>query len=455
MLNLNGVTNPFNGPDGPLCYNNNFINAYYLHYIQQRHSFASRYGVPLFSYSVLDVAHDNTGRRIQSIDWELSGFVEKMANTENTITIILADHGNTYTTYTHAIMEGRFEQFHPSFFMILPESVKKTLGSQIVDNLRKNQNRLITMLDIHYALVSIPTWNKARNEHLLSLGLFSEISANRTCDELELRLPNLCVCEGWDASVRNTTDQTGILDFAVGELNNLIHQGQRFMKATEERKCQRLVPIDFHGIRERNKDGNLVSSFDFVVHSGHGAKENTDVFHVEVQSTIEPSKQSRDMKLLSFDRISRFGVYRGCRDKSVDKRLCVCDITPREDSKKILDHLSFETMFKPSNHLFPVTITHVNVTGDSCLTLAITSWVDEDETDSKDPIWTASFEVANTCHSLKTTMLSVELNNMKTSRSFPAASKILPYGLTYIGSVMRETPYWASQLEGYNIWTID
>ena len=70
----------------------------------------------LISYTGLHVAHDDTGRRVQSIDKYLSEFIGRIAFVDNTLTILLAHHGNTYTEYTHAIMEGRFEQYHPFFF---------------------------------------------------------------------------------------------------------------------------------------------------------------------------------------------------------------------------------------------------------------------------------------------------------------------------------------------------
>ena len=110
----------------------------------------------LVSYTGLHVAHDDTGRRVQSIDKYLSEFIGRIAFVDNTLTILLADHGNTYTEYTHAIMEGRFEQYHPFFFLIIPKVVQKKLSWQILNNLRQNQKKLLTTLDIHNALISIP-----------------------------------------------------------------------------------------------------------------------------------------------------------------------------------------------------------------------------------------------------------------------------------------------------------
>ena len=83
-------------------------------------------------------------------------------------------------------MEGRFEQYHPFFFLIIPKGVQKKLSWQILNHLRQNQKKLLTTSDIHNALISIPNGVKEN-------GIFSNIPNNRTCDQLDFRLPNLCL----------------------------------------------------------------------------------------------------------------------------------------------------------------------------------------------------------------------------------------------------------------------
>lgn len=56
-------------------------------------------------------------------------------------------------------------------------------------NLIANQGRLVTMLDIHYLLKYIATPAKAVRE-----GLVSTLSPERTCQDLTLYQPNICIC---------------------------------------------------------------------------------------------------------------------------------------------------------------------------------------------------------------------------------------------------------------------
>ena len=283
---------------------------------------------PKISYTVLNTGHDYTGKRIQTLDQDLSKFVKKMSDLENTLTILMADHGNTYTKYTHTMLEGRYEMFHPSLFMIVAPEVARILGKETIKSLRANQRRLLTMIDIHYGLKHIASL--ALRQQSKKKGILGTISPERSCDHLPLRLPNLCVCERWDIPVKNETTQVGILEFAVGTLNGKINEQRRVTRKEAikqpSRNCQHLVPLYFRNVLERNIGALKITMLDFVVPSGKGAEQTEDIFHVEVSSKIDPQQNSREMKLLSYDRLSQYGKYRVCADRGVDIRLCICHI---------------------------------------------------------------------------------------------------------------------------------
>lgn len=439
LLSINNVTSPFNGPNGPICFNGRTADAYYLDFIHLYHEFASRRKQRLLSYTALNVAHDHTGQRIQSIDYELAEFAKKISKSQNTLTLLLADHGNTYTHYTHAIMEGRFEQYHPAFFMIVPDGVKEILGDQIMQNLRSNQRKLFTMLDIHHALKHIP------DDYPKDTGIFGRISANRTCNDLDLRLPNLCVCEGWDAAALNDTAQVAVLDFAVGQLNNKIQEYQKTARESKQApNCKKLVPLYFLNVRERNEGGYLVTSLDFVTSAGQGATQQHDVFHVQIQSEVKSDEESRNMKLLNYDRISKYGPYRACADKDIDMRLCVCDMghSAKQDTS-MEEILLRELMDHPKHTKYDLTITKETKTS-ACIFLRILSYP---ETTASDSIFSASYEVINICSYELNIMLYVKLDNMKSTSHQPLEKTLAPYSTTYLGSVARSVPYWDSKVE--------
>ena len=453
ILNHNNVKTPFNGPEGPLCFNGRFHHDYYLDYLHERHEAATRRGVPLVTFTGLNTAHDHTGRRVQSLDFDLSRFVRRMSRVENTLTILFADHGNTYTTYTHAVTEGRFEQFHPSFFIILPDGVKKMLGKQIVENLRDNQKKLLTMMDIHSALTTVPSALPQ------PVGLFGQVPADRTCDDLELRLPNLCVCEGWDTKTVNDTMRAGIVTFVVGTLNNRILAYQKKLRAIGSvPSCRRLVPLRFENVRERSVEGGLITSLDFHTEAGHGATQHTDIFHAEVQLVRDPSRPSFDMQLLSFDRVTKYGPYRVCADEGIDVRLCVCDMV---DTKQIKHGAPSLTAFV-FNELLPVesklASSDVNILHTQsispCLYFRTTSLLDKTDRRTNENsvnIFSSTYEVANQCSYTLKLRVVFEADNMKLSTTTNRGELSLVVdlsanGVTYIGNLMRDTPYWPSSV---------
>jgi len=446
VLETNNVTLPFNGPPGPLCYNGQFQDSYHFDYVQNRHEFASKNNISLLSYTGLMVSHDDIGRRIQSMDYVIDKFLDKISSLENTLTLLLADHGNTYTEYTHALMEGTFEQYHPYFFMIIPDTVKKTLGTDIMNNLRQNQKKLVTMLDISEAIKYIPT-------EIQPTGLFSNISSKRTCDDLNLRLPNLCACEGWDIAVKNDIWQVAILDFAVGQLNNKITSSQKSILQnggnSKTPTCQRLVPVKFNKVRERNKDNYMITTFDFSVASGKGADHPYDVFHVEIQSIIDVRESSRQMQLLSFDRISKYEPYRECSDPETDIRLCICDIKATSNFHKTNKEIVIENLLN-YHQIFPVEFSKTIEENDNakCIYLKVVSYPEENTEQS---IYSTSIEVANVCGiTISNVEITVCSTNMKPTTPLPMVYNIPPYSMIYIGGIIRHVYYVSSKIENIN-----
>lgn len=370
----------------------------------------------------INVAHDMYGRRTQTMDKDLARFVESMANERNTLTIILADHGNTYTWYS-TMQEGKFEMFHPSLFMIVPHNVGTLLGSEAMQALRTNQQRLITMIDLHHTLITLARPVPLRGVELR--GVFTPISPTRTCDDVELQTPNMCVCEGWDSPTTNDTLKLAYAEFAVGELNNkLTHQGSGPLLW---RSCNRLQPMNYRNVRVRNtqKDGgSLITTLDIVLPTGNVAKREKDIFHVEIQSKQSVGKTSLDMKLIHYERLSPFGVYRVCADKGVNSKLCICSKTKRSLKKK--EKLK-NLLSKTSRH-FQGVLTIKSIA--SCLHLLQRVHGNGD---------THAYELANTCTDRSSVVMVTisNLSNMRTSRDGPIHVVVPPGSVVFVLSAMK------------------
>ena len=136
------------------------------------------------------------------------------------------------------------------------------------------------------------------------MGIFREISKNRTCDDLKLSTPNFCICEGWDTPVANSTAQVALAEFAIGQLNNQIQNTLLETRGTEPAgespllfgSCQRLQMRSIKNVRQRQTPkGTMITTIDVNVQSGT-IVDQEELFTVQVESTQKANRSSFDMK---------------------------------------------------------------------------------------------------------------------------------------------------------------
>ncbi|CAD5232404.1 unnamed protein product [Bursaphelenchus xylophilus] len=115
--------------------------------------------------------------------------LKKSGGFENTIHIIMGDHGHRIRsiqkTYT-----GRLEERMPLFSIRFPKRFKK-LYPEKVRKLEENQNRLVSNYDIHQTLHEVLFGDL--NTKTRGTSLFQDIPLNRTCTDI-LIPQNHCTC---------------------------------------------------------------------------------------------------------------------------------------------------------------------------------------------------------------------------------------------------------------------
>ncbi|XP_033127485.1 uncharacterized protein LOC117125182, partial [Anneissia japonica] len=259
ILHDNHHRDPFHGPPA-LCYNGQYQHHYILEYLRKRQVLLEVNRKPFFHHTLLNVAHDDHGRRIQTLDEDLANYVKTISELHNTFTIILSDHGNTYGEFIKRSEEARVEMFHPVLFMVVPPGVAKTLGEKRMNALKVNQQRLVSILDIHYALRVLSEGKvekldaKHKKYSIKPDGIFSEIALNRSCSKIPRIEPNVCICQDFEVAAANDATYALMAEFALGSINNAIQQ--QFRKSNPDAmrgfgSCQRLVAHRFGNIKQR------------------------------------------------------------------------------------------------------------------------------------------------------------------------------------------------------------
>ena len=436
MLSANGVSTPLNGPEGDqICYNGKFQHTYLTGYLRDTLTLVTAiqenpHAKPLLFYMSLSVGHDYTGRRIQTLDNDLADLVTALAHQNSTLTIIMADHGNTYAKYTSSMLEGRFEMFHPSLFLVVPNNVARLLGNEAMAALKINQRRLVTAFDLHHSLMSVVGPLTGGVKHV---GIFTPINSNRTCNDIQLKTPNLCVCEGWDSPTTNDSFKIAIVEFAVGELNNDIQDQYNKGKngsRSEIPSCQRIEPIRFENVRERNSklDGSLVTTMDIIVRAGDVVNQKQEVFQVQVPSLELPNQISMELKLLNFERLTLYGKYKQCADERVSSKLCVC--SSKNSHKRKSDNSTW--LYKNSKFLGqPPYCESLNR---SCLFICKRNHNGRGKS--------FAIEIVNFCFDTRFTVRinTRKVSNIKMSRDLPFDVELLPGDVRFVLSGRRDVP---------------
>ncbi|XP_031573105.1 uncharacterized protein LOC116307098 [Actinia tenebrosa] len=320
-----GTTNPFEQPK--ICFSGKPYGDFFLDYTAKvfqayRDSDKKR---PVFAYTHLNVGHEFSGRRIRQIDEKLSWFVRSMAKDQDTLTIILSDHGPKTTKFSFKTMSGRAEIYDSLLFMILPKNVAEKLEMQRTRALFVNQRRLMTTLDLHKAIISFVKSSEGHDR-----GVFTEVSPQRTCANLTMKHSAVCKCTNWETLYPDDYGNfTWLAEFALGEINNNIQK--EFMSGGDNvygfGKCQRLVGNSFKKVRHRMEGDKHVVTMDIIV------KPMNEIFEAQFRYS-EKSRGIRDLaELSSLRRVSIYRHFKRCVDPQVPLDHCVCNNKTRRKTR--------------------------------------------------------------------------------------------------------------------------
>ena len=433
VLKSFGVPEIFHGPS-KLCYGGKHYHSFFLLFLD---TFLEQINSdteikPLFSFSMLDVGHEDSGLRIQTLDTSLASFVKSVASDQNTLSIILSDHGNTYGSFP-ITMEGRFEMFQPHLFFIIPNRIQNLLGKVKMRALIQNQKRMTSIVDLHHTLMAVGENIGGKSPLRQNQGLLQPISRNRSCEDLGLLPSTLCICQGWERKVHTNSFHFIVAEFALGKLNEKI-QSQYLKLSGRSRQvsgfgsCERLRGERFDNVREKRVDETLTVSLDIYV-------QHQQLFSVVVQ--VISGSVLLEMKLLRFTRFSQYGIYQACADKGVDLRLCICEQT--SDTKSYLSTVKSETHTATKEPPTPEwqyygdifnSATRADNMHENCLFILFREYKSG-----------VIFEVANSCSFVFYTIeLHLMLSNMQVSERIPLHKEVKPGTIHFLIAVIQLDP---------------
>ncbi|XP_072040667.1 uncharacterized protein [Amphiura filiformis] len=342
IMKANGITDPFftGKSKVAICYNGLYQTDYLMSSLELLQSQLNRANRPHFSYLDINLGHESTGRRIQTLDVSLAKFMSFLGRQNNTLTFMFGDHGNKYGTFVQKSKESKIEMAHPVLFVLASNDVATKLGRDWMRALDINQNRLVNILDLRQTVLSLAPnvdvesfpINAKYDNH--PNGLFHPISRKRSCDSMGIA-PEAGKCICYQGRVlQRVSNQTGVVvlaNFALGELNNKIQE--QFLAANGNESsgfgnCRYLIGSWITNVQQTVSQNITITEMDIHIPAGTGAPQSEDVFSVTIQVGSNIPALSTNIKLVHHERISTYAVYDDCRDVGVDGDLCVCSATP-------------------------------------------------------------------------------------------------------------------------------
>lgn len=133
----------------PNCLGSTPKHQYTFEYLED---FFSKYkSTPKFAFGFLSEFNQS-----HLVDEDLMGFLQRLkkaGHLENTLLVVLGDHGKSYGPLRNTIA-GKLEESLPYLSLTFPDGFRAKYG-RLMANLRTNRNRLTTAFDVHKTLMTL------------------------------------------------------------------------------------------------------------------------------------------------------------------------------------------------------------------------------------------------------------------------------------------------------------
>lgn len=238
--------------------------------------------------------------------------IQSLGILNNSIVFFFSDHGMRFGDI-RKYYTGWLEERLPYLFIWLPESFKKE-HPEIAENLRVNQERLVSPYDVYITINHIL---KLSNNHQHNLtakscptcqSLFYEVPANRSCSEAGVD-KHWCSCTAFTEIDTTSLNVEKVVSFALKKLNS-------DLEALKD--CAHLRLKEISSARE-SKHGKSIRDYliSFAVLPSHGQMETT--------VRCNDPECENDLQILGdISRINKYGDQSKCISDSYLKKYCYC-----------------------------------------------------------------------------------------------------------------------------------
>uniref|UniRef100_T1J7D3 Uncharacterized protein n=1 Tax=Strigamia maritima TaxID=126957 RepID=T1J7D3_STRMM len=274
---------------------------------------------PLFAYSFLTRLSHDSYNTVAYYDKPMYDFLVAMNNAghlNRTIVLLFSDHGYRFGDVRTSYV-GHLEDKLPYFFFLLPKWFPKMYPDYYA-NMKLNERRLTTPLDIHATLLDISSdlrRVKAVDPGSRSTSLFTPVSLNRTCSIANIE-SQFCTCfERQQVSVESESAKAGA-KLLIEDINQMISS---LANSCAVLQLKQIIEVSAHDVDIDRKQKELYTNYliTFEVSPSKGIFQGIALFnHMTNEYTIEKN----------IDRLNKYGNQSLCINDPHLRLFCYCSI---------------------------------------------------------------------------------------------------------------------------------
>ncbi|KAK6170001.1 hypothetical protein SNE40_018499 [Patella caerulea] len=270
---------------------NTKMSYYYGFY--SAYSFAhvgNTFDKPIITTSIVDLENVRSYQK-GFMDKALSNIVSELLAKQDSLVVLMSDVGDPSKFNMLSNQFFQTQSSNPFMYFLIPKRLRSTIGEDVISILKFNSNRLITSSDFHVTLQDImngiPGFMKDSNSKVLisdpKLGhsLINPSMPSRSCEDLNIKPPGLCICDNTFIPYPNDSVQVAFAEFATGLINNHLQDpvNESFVF------CNNLSGHMFTNVRVGRVHGRKHIFFDLVVSMGRsGTLHRFNDIELEIES---------------------------------------------------------------------------------------------------------------------------------------------------------------------------
>ncbi|XP_015929497.2 uncharacterized protein [Parasteatoda tepidariorum] len=288
---------------------------------------------PYFAFTMVSVlTHDffNAASYVDVPALRLLEALQDAGALNNTALIMFSDHGLRYGDIRNTYI-GKLEERMPFMYIHLPKWYLQE-NPELKKNLAINQDRLITLFDIHATLKHLLHLNMTFPEKTdeLGLSLFREIPENRTCADANIK-QHWCPCNNFKPVAVNSSFIISVSEAMVSYINKLLLSHADVCETLELEEITDAqmgqsndLALKFERDENAARNQSIVLGDAPPIISDYLITLRTKPGGAIIEGSARYDDGRRVAKVIGVSRINKYGLQSWCIDSQSLKLYCYC-----------------------------------------------------------------------------------------------------------------------------------